>query len=54
MEGREYLLLFAQSHPDFRLPELHSVCELLDVAISYDEASVDLSASLSRQTILPP
>ena len=38
----EYLIQFAQTHTEFRLPELHSVCECLDFQIQYDSEKVDL------------
>lgn len=42
---REYLLVFAQALDEFRLPEVDSVCETLNIKISYDHAAVDTAAS---------
>lgn len=42
---REYLLFFAQVLDEFRIPEIHSVCEVLNIKISYDHAAVNTGVS---------
>lgn len=42
---QEYLLVFAQALDEFRLPEVDSVCEVLNIKISYDHEAINTAAS---------
>lgn len=48
---REYLLFFAQTLEEFRIPEVQAVCDLLDIKISYDHAGLDVTASRYYQML---
>lgn len=45
--AREYLLVFAQALDEFRIPEIDSVCEVLNIKISYNHEAINTAASQS-------
>ncbi|KAG0139522.1 hypothetical protein CROQUDRAFT_446930 [Cronartium quercuum f. sp. fusiforme G11] len=42
MAGGKYILIFAQAYEEFRMPELESLNELLDLDLKYDKTECDI------------
>lgn len=43
---KDFYIVFSHELQSFRLQELHAVCDLFGITISYKVANLDLSASL--------
>ena len=48
---KAYLCLFAQQHPEFKLPELLSLASLTKTEVKFDEKSYSKTVSLSCSAI---